>query len=250
MKAFIGLLKKEQLRYLNSGLFVFFLGVLAIWIVPLLIKQKFPDSLIDESRFFTIIVVSVILTTWCIFSFMGSVRRDIKLKELWLHNHQSMSKLIFAKFLYQGLQLFVFSVVIFIGIFFVRNEIVGTFGQIYLFYCVCIYYVMIAYFLIGLFGFLTITVEMQLKLYLKRWSGPLTIIVIFVFLRVINLLPEQIVPYWRISSRIMKEELPQFKNAASYMTFDFFLAEDLLTIAVFIILYLVVCKWLERVLVR
>lgn len=247
MKAFIGLLEKERIRYLSVGIIGLVFSLFAVWLGPILLHRYNSHFIVYNSRFFIVVAVVVLTALFSLFYFITSVKRDVKQKELWLHNRQSISTLIFAKFLYQGIQMIVICAVAFIGFFFVGEEIVGTFSQKIFFYGTCIYYVISAYLVFGLIALFFEIVRLQLRRLIKKGSTIITIIIIIV---IIDILPDDFLPYWKISDESLRQIFPQFKNGTTAMFFDIYLAEELFTFVMYIVFYIVTCKWLERVLTR
>ena len=194
MKAFIGLLQKERIRYLSVGIIGLLFALLAVWLGPILLHRYNSIYNIYNSRFFIIVAVVALTGLFSLFYFIGSVKRDVKQKELWLHNRQSIYTLIFAKFLYQGIQMIVICAVTFLGFFFVGDEIVGTFSQKIFFYGVCVYYVVCAYVVFGLIFFIIFTIDLQLKQFIKKGSVILSFFAIFVIIKLLDSLPDPFLP--------------------------------------------------------
>jgi hypothetical protein len=95
-----------------------------------------------------------------------------------------------------------------------------------------------------------ITVKLQLNQLIKKGSTIITLAVIFAIFKLLDLLPERFLPYWKISDEWLREIFPRFENGTTAMFFDIYLAEELVTIVMIIVLYIVTCKWLERVMLR
>ena len=250
MKAFIGLLQKERIRYMSVGVIGLVFALLAVWLGPIIIHRYNNAYDVGNSRFYIVIAVVALTGIFSLFYFISSIKKDVKQKELWLHNRQSIFILIFAKFLYQGIQMIVICAVAFLGFFFVGDEIIGTFSQKIFFYGVCVYFVVCAYMVFGLIAFIIFTIDLQLKQFIKKGSVILSFIVIIFFLNLLDSLPDPFLPYWKISNEWLKQLHPKFEDGTSLMFFDIYLADELFTIGIGILLYMVTCKWFERVMLR
>lgn len=250
MKAFIGLLQKERIRYLSVGVIGFVFAVLAVWLGPIILHRYNGNVSVYNSRFIIVIIVTVISVLQSLIFFITSVKRDTKQKDLWLHNHQSIYTLIFVKFLYHGVQMFLTTAAVLLGFFFVGNEVVGSIAQIIFFYGSCLYYVVCAYIVSGIIGLSFFTIDLQMKKFVKRGSILLTIIVFFGIIRLFSLLPEKVLPYWKISNEWLQKIYPEFENGTSVMFYEIYLADELFSMVMLIVIYVVICKWLERVMTR
>ena len=125
-----------------------------------------------------------------------------------------------------------------------------TFSQKIFFYGVCVYYVVCAYVVFGLIFFIIFTIDLQLKQFIKKGSVILSFFAIFVIIKLLDSLPDPFLPYWKISNDWLRQLHPKFEDGTSLMFFDIYLAEELFTIVMGIVLYMITCKWFERVMTR
>ncbi|RKJ59896.1 hypothetical protein D7X33_28740, partial [Butyricicoccus sp. 1XD8-22] len=110
MRKFVGLIGQEHRHY---GLFNYVMAGLVglvVFLGPVVIAQVFPNENyydVNNIRFGMTIIAAVFIGILSIAMFTSSLNRDIKTKELWLHNNQTIYALIGAKIVYHGISLIV-----------------------------------------------------------------------------------------------------------------------------------------------
>lgn len=251
MKAFNGLLKKERFDYLGTGFGLLGIVLILIWLAPIAIHRYFDSTSIHHNRYVLVVVCFIlIIMVGLLYQFMGSLNRDISRRELWLHNQQSIVKLVFAKAVYQGIQTILLCSVSFIGFFFVGEEVVGSMKQMLVFYMFSMYIVLAAYVSFSLMLLCFFALNIQLNRYIGKLSGFITFIGGVAFITLSGDTPSHFLPYWKISTEPIIANLPQFNNETILIAQELYLVEGFAYLLFFIFLFVLACKWIERVITR
>lgn len=250
MKSFIGLLKKERIAYLSAGLGWLGVVLLLIWLGPIAISEYYQNATIHNTRFILIVIGYVLLVMVALFQFMASLRVDIAKKELWLHSQHSIVTLVFAKVLYQAMQMFVLCSVTFIGFLFVGDELVATALEMLVFYGYTTYIILAAYVLFVILVLCFYTISIQLKRFIGKLSNVVTFVLAILFVKVSEKIPSNPLPFGKISTQSLNNYLPKFNEYTTIITLDIYLVQELAYILLYIVLFVVACKWIERVITR
>lgn len=250
MNSFIGLLKKEHIAYFSAGIILFGVVLLIVSLGPFAIYEYYENSTIHNNRFILIISCYALIGVHSLYHFMASLRGDIQKKELWLHSQHSIVTLIFAKALYQALQLFVLCSITFIGFFFVGDELTATSLEMLGFfgYTMFITFAVYALFIILLLCFYTVGI--QLQRFIGKLSGVVTFVLAVLFLKVSEKIPSNPLPFGKISTHSLNSYLPEFKDYITIVFMDVYVIQELAYILLYIVLFVVACKWIERVITR
>ncbi|BDH62822.1 hypothetical protein MTP04_29520 [Lysinibacillus sp. PLM2] len=256
MNKFLGLVIQEHRHY---GLFNYVMAGLVglvVFLGPVVILQIFPSEHtynVNNIRFVMTIVAAFFIGILSIFVFTSSLNRDIKSKELWLHNSQSIYTLIGAKVVYHAISLIVLNVIAFIGFFFVGDLIVGTILQYLILGIACLIIVMLTY----LFFIVVVLFLTGLKTQLARYIGKLSYVVMFItvilLLELLNRLPNfTFLQIGKVQLSNLNDYLPIFTVSEIGLSLfhDFYLVEEIVASLVFILIYILSCKWIERVITR
>ncbi|MGN7476223.1 hypothetical protein ACTHOQ_00095 [Solibacillus silvestris] len=250
MKSFIGLLKKEHAHYASLNFVMVGFAVFAISIVPVVLHNYYSQSTIQGNRFIFTLVASSIVSFLCIFSFFSSLKADIRKKELWLHNTQSIITLIMAKAVYQLVSVLVINAVCFTGFFFVGDQIDGTLGQLCLFYIYCISIILVLYptMLILTLFFYAISLE------LKRYIGKLSVVVSFflavVFFSMADEIPSGFFRFGKVPTDWLFVNFPKFNGGIMVTQMDMYVGSEIASFLFLGALFVISCKWIERVITR
>lgn len=250
MKAFIGLLKMEQRSFMNVGLVFLVLSILGISIAPIIIHEYKGYLTVQGYRFTFMIFVTCIVFINSIVLFFSSLKKDINKKELWLHNSQSIVLLVLVKALYQGVQLIIICGVTFIGFFFVGEKLAGTAGQLLFFYSYCMCIIAVLYISIVVFALCFYATLLQCKRYMGKLGIIAAIAIAVVFLNFVEKLPSDFLAYGTISAQGLASNFPKFNNEVTIVMMDMHIASELFNIVFFILLFVLACKWIERVITR
>ncbi|KGR91577.1 hypothetical protein CD30_04515 [Ureibacillus massiliensis 4400831 = CIP 108448 = CCUG 49529] len=256
MRKFVGLIGQEHRHY---GLFNYVMAGLVglvVFLGPVVIAQVFPNENyydVNNIRFGMTIIAAVFIGILSIAMFTSSLNRDIKTKELWLHNNQTIYALIGAKIVYHGISLIVLNIIAFIGFFFVGDLIVGTIMQYLIFGIACLIIVTMTY----LFFIVVVLFLTGLKTQLARYIGKLSYVVMFItvilLLELLNRLPNfTFLQIGKVQLSSLNAYLPTFADTKMDISLfhDFYLVEEIVASLVFILIYILSCKWIERVITR
>lgn len=256
MKKFAGMIVQEHRQYALFNYVMAGLVGIVVFLGPVVIGQLFLNSNdynVNVVRFTMSIIAASLVCLLSIGMFSSSLNRDIKTKELWLHNSQSIYALIGSKAIYHGLSLIALSVIPFIGLFFVGDLIVGTLLQYLVFGIASLFLVIFIYiFFMGVVLFLT-ALNTQLARYIGKLSYVVMFISVIVLLELQNRLPSiTFLQIGKVQFEFYNIYLPTFANNEIYFSLfsDFYIVEEIVSSAVFILIYILSCKWIERVITR
>lgn len=256
MKKFFGLLVQEYRHYalLNYGLAAL-IGIF-VFIGPIVIVQVFPNTPyynVPDVRLSLIMVSVVSIVLLSIGMFSSSLNRDMKTKELWLHNSQSIYTLIGAKLIYHGLAMIALCFIPYIGLFFVGDLIEGTLLQYLMFGIAGLFLVSMMYIFLIVICLFFIALNTQLAQYIGKFSYVVMLVSFLFMIEIFNRLPS--LPFLQIGKvplSHLNEYLPTFaENRISIsLYFDFYIVEEIVMTGIIILIYMMSCKWLERVITR
>ena len=254
MKKFVGLLKREDMLNSTHLYVVLALIILAISLVPIGIERYNPMHETEQNRFIIVLACAVMVGANAVFMTIASINRDIKIKELWLHNTQSIYKLVGVKVIYQLIALLLIGLINFCGLFFVGDIVEGTFSQFIVLAAMYLYILAATFILIVIFVIFYNSLLKQLVAWFGKLGNVIGFIGLFVFLSFSGnetaSIPALKIGYVSFSN--LEERLPTFNDAniTLNMMFDFYILEELILLVIFTLLYIVACKWLERVITR
>lgn len=256
MKKFFGLLVQEYRYYalFNYGL-AGLVGIV-VFLGPVLIVQLFPNTTyynIPDVRLSMSMVAAVSIVLFSVGLFSSSLNRDIKSKELWLHNSQSIYTLIGAKLIYHGLTMIALCFIPYIGLFFVGELIEGTFLQYVVFGFAGLFLAVMMYIFLIVIGLILIALNTQLARYIGKFSYVVLFVAVLLMIEVLNRLPElSFLQIGKVPLSNLNEYLPTFANNKISMSlyFDFYLVEEIVMTALVVLFYMLSCKWIERVITR
>ncbi|HWL23241.1 MAG TPA: hypothetical protein VNR38_05760 [Ureibacillus sp.] len=256
MKKFTGLLVQEHRHFGLSNYLIAGLTAIFVFLGPELIYKVFQDQMqsdVSGIRFMMTILAAALVGLNSIVMFSSSLNRDIKTKELWLHNSQSMYTLIGAKIVYHGLSLITLCFIAFLGLFFVGGLIVGTLWQYLIFGIACLIITILFYiFFIAVVLFL-IALNTQISRYLGKLSYILVVVIGVFLLELLERFPTiSFLKIGRVPLSNFNAYLPTFadRQLGINLYFDFYFVEVVVIGAIVIAIYLLMCKWMERVITR
>ncbi|CAM5214317.1 hypothetical protein UACE39S_05497 [Ureibacillus acetophenoni] len=256
MNKFFGLVIQEHRYYTMSNVVMAGLVGIFIFLGPLAIIQIFPNTGhydVNNIRMIFTMIAGSLVWIFSIAMFSSSLNRDIKTKELWLHNSQSIYSLIGAKVIYHCISMIALGIVAFTGFFFVGDLIVGTLMQ-YLVFGIACFILVFAFYLFFIVVILFVTaLNNQLARYIGKLSYVVMLITVMLILEIINRLPNfTLVQFGKVESSFFNQYLPTFSDRSMNVNlyFDFYIVEEIVMTMVLILLYVVSCKWIERVSTR
>lgn len=252
MSKFLGLIKREYI--LNSAISYTILALVTITVffIPIGLEQYRPSYNAEQTRFLLVNACAVLIGINALFMTIASINKDIKIKEIWLHHTKSIYELVGAKVMYQLLVMLVIGFVNFIGYFFVGNIIQGTFSQ-YIVLAFCYFYVLTSVFLIFVVVFIVCNSFIKhLVALIGKVGNIIGFIVLMILLSRGDLLPT--LTFLQIGQIPMPEisnYLPRFNDDIIRFTmYEVYIVEELVFLVVLVFLYIIGCKWLERVITR
>lgn len=253
MNKFWGLLKREHMLHGAYSFTILAILLFVLIFLPIGFEQYNSNYDAERTRLIAVFGCAIAIVGNAIFMTIASINKDVKIKDLWLPNSQSFYRLVGVKFIYQAVVMFLLSAINFIGLFFVGDIVEGTAIQL-LTLAVFYFYVTISVFIF--FSILILIFESFLK-QLTIWIGKLSYIVgfavVFFILEFSDSLPSAtFLQIGKVNASKLNEYFPTFNDSSIYLDafMDFYIVEELFYIGVFALLYVIGCKWLERVITR
>lgn len=247
------LIKKECHEFKIEWVIVLLISVIFVGIIPSILEQFLGNEFSSEKVRIPILFSSLtLLIPIPIIQLLTSLHRDIKQKDIWLHNPNSIYTLIGAKWLFTFFALVITSFISFLGFFFLGNELEGSFWQILL---LIIYFVIVELFMYISFSILAL-LFFALYLQLKRYIGPFSLLIVFtliiLFFWFINEVPEKYIqiPYGKIPTNWIYEKLPTFTDSTITVDLELYLVDLIVGLLVLTICYFGASKWIEKVITR
>jgi len=256
MKKFVSLVKKEWHGYKLWAFLMLFAGVFFIGILPTF-ADRLPYSLLstDELRLGFLFLGVVGLGFTATIQFIVSLRRDIKSKEIWLHNSSNILTLIGAKICFSICWGTVISFSYGIASYFLGDALYGELYQLIFFHLMI---VVLSFYTIALFT-VTALVFYTIYLQLKRYIGMASVVVtgLLFFLSIIgfekvtsSVIYEKFLYLVEIPLAPLEKFFPVIFREGALLLDPFYIFEE-----IFITMFLVACfiaasKWIERVITR
>lgn len=256
MKKFVGLLKQEYRYYSLTYFITLVLTAVFVILGPELLVQFFRNQItshVTQIRFTLTIIAASLVWIFSLVMFASSLQRDMKIKDLWLHNSQSIYALIGAKIVSHGVGLLALSFIASIGFLFVGDLIVGTPMQYLILGVNFLILIIMVYIFFIVICLVMIALNKQLSIYIGKVSYFVMLIAAFLLFDLIDRLPNfTFLQIGRIPLSNMNVYLPTFAYTEFDVSlfFDFYLVEEIVMIAVIILIYMLSCKWIERVITR
>lgn len=253
MKQFIGLLKMEHRHLAVTYMVLAALSLIAIFIGPHAIVYYFPHLIVEHVRFTSMVPLALMTFMASLILFRSSLKRDIKVKDIWLHSASTIYTLVGAKIVYQMAALIVMEACVFSGFFFIGDLVEGTILEFIAFALFSTVFTIVFYtFLIVFFYFF-----MVLYIQSKRFVGKISIIImvaaLFVYFRFLEWLPEETpLQIGKVDFSWLENYMPNFGNDVDVTVIfpSFYIVEELFMWAVLIAIFMGTSKWLEKVLTR
>ena len=256
MGKFISLVKKEWHEYRLWALLMLFVGVFFIGILPMF-ADRLPNWRLaqDDVRLAILFVAVGGLCFTASIQFIISLRKDIRVKEIWLHNSKSILTLIGSKFCFTICWGTVISIVYGVASYFLGDALYGEVYQLIFFHLMV---VVLSFYTIILFT-VTALVFYMIYLQLKRYIGIASIVVtgiLFFFSIYVmdklttSILYEKLLYVGAISLDPLEKFFPVAFNDHVLIVGHLYIFEE-----IFITIFLVACfiaasKWIERVITR
>ncbi len=174
MRKFVSLVKKEWHEYKLWAFLMLFAGVFFIGILPTF-ADRLPNWRLaqDDVRLAVLFMGMGGLCFIANIQFIVSLRKDIKIKEIWLHNSRNILTLIGAKSCFSICWGTVISIIYGVASYFLGDALYGELYQLIFFHLMI---VVLSFYTIILFT-VTALVFYTIYLQLKRYIGMASIVV-------------------------------------------------------------------------
>lgn len=253
MNKFLGLLKREHMINGSYTYLVLAVIVLTITFMPIGMEKINPVYIEGEMRFLLVVFCAIAIGINAVIATITSINKDVKIKELWLHTTHSIYSLIGVKIVYQLFALLVIGFVNFIGLFFVGEILSGTVREY-------IVLALIYFYLLGV-GYLMFVVCIifinSLTKQLSVWVGKLSSVIVFIGVIMLISFSDKTLDFTflqigPINFSSLEKYLPTFNSdSISISTIvEIYVVEEIVITIILIVVYVVACKWLERVITR
>lgn len=249
MRKLNSLIKKEWHEHKFGWIIVLLIALLAVGIFPLVL-EKMSDSKVasGEVRIPMLFCIIVSLMIVPIFQLLTSLNRDIKQKDVWLHNSSSIYTLIGAKWLFTLFALVITSFISFLGFFLLGDYLNGSVGQIWLLIGYYVGLEVFIYFTLSNLALLFYAFYLQLKRYVGQFSLFIVFIAVILFFWLLNSVPEKFIqiPYGKIPPNWVNENLPTFTESEIFVDVNIYLLDVIFPL----LLIFISAKWIEKVITR
>jgi hypothetical protein len=255
MRKFWSLLKREWHLYKIWPFISLLVGVGFIGILPIF-EYRFNTSFTEEElRFQIMIIVFFFLGAVMPFQFLFSIRRDIRTKELWLHNSSSILVLIGVKLVYTLLWVTMMSFLYTIPFYFLEEIIRGAMIRIFLLQLLIMSILFVLCILTAGIVLPFYALYLQLKRYISYGSLLVTGVLFGAFLYGVNkvstsLLYEKLLYHGEVPLNAIGKNMPDFANGAFLVVGNMYIVEELVMWLLLITCFIAASKWIERVITR
>lgn len=251
MKQFLGLLKKEWVLYRSSWVVAIIAGFVFLTVAEYYSNQQIGS--INNRLLFTGMVL-MIGSFFVIFQFSSSIRSDLKTKETWLHSTSSMAQLISVKMVFTLVSSIIYmTIFLSIGLFASNSFNEVSFIQIlFLLLLIVVTFVFIQL-LSLIIVLLFLTINIHLRRFLGRFAFVFSIGIFFIITKVYTKFHES-----SIYGKIFYHGEYSLKRVGPFLPEKTFIislgsryvVEELATILVFFLLFILAAKWLEKAVLR
>ena len=254
MNKFWGLFKREHLLHSSNSYSMLVVLLFSLVFLPIGIEHYDNNYDAETVRVFVVFGSAMVLVGYAIIMTIGSINKDVKIKDIWLPNSQSIYRLVGAKVIYQLAVMLLLSTANFIALFFVDDILEGTTTQfltLFVFY----FYIMLGFFTVyTVIGIVFNSFFKQLSLWIGKLSYIVGVVILFFILQSLDyFLPSlKFLQIGHVSLSKLYEFFPIFNDSSIYLDefIDFYIVEEIFFIGVLVLLYVIGCKWLERVITR
>ena len=253
MKQFIGLLKMEHRHLGVTYLVLAALSLIALFIAPYGFVYYFPHLMVEHIRFTILIPLAIINYLAGIVLFLSSLKRDIKVKDIWLHSASTMYILIGVKIVYQLIGLIIVEACVFSGFFFIGDLVEGTMFEFIVFALFSTVVTIFLYIFFIVFVYFFMVLYLQGARFVGKFSLIIMMAAMLLYFRVLEWLPtETPLQVGKVDVSWLENYMPNFGNdlVVTVVFSGLYIVEELFLWAVLIAIFVGTSKWLERVLTR
>lgn len=256
MRKFVSLVKKEWHDYKIWAFLMVFVGIFFIGIIPPFANRVPGMNLsTDELRLVFLFLVVGGLGFTATIQFIVSLRRDIKNKEIWLHNSSNILTLIGAKFCFSICWATGMSGIYGIVSYFLGDALYGKLYQLIFFHLMTV----LLFFLIIILYIVTTLVLYVIHLQLKRYIGMASIVVtgvlFFLSIRVMekttsSVIYEKLLYVGEISLAVLEKFFPVILREDALQVGHLYILEQIFIMMLLVACFIAASKWIERVITR
>jgi hypothetical protein len=254
MKKFWGLLKREYLLNRTNSYSMLVVLLFSLIFIPIGIEHYNNNYNTDSIRAFTVFGSAMVIGCYAIIMTFISINKDVKIKDLWLTNSQSIYRLVGVKAIYQSVVMLILSTVNFIALFFVDDILEGTTIQFFTLFICAFYFMLVFFTFFTVFGIVFNSFQKQLSLWIGKLSYIVGVVVLFFVFRLFEFIPSTVkfLQIGHVNASNLNDYVPTINDSSTYLDefIDFYIVEELFFTGVIVLLYAIGCKWLERVITR
>lgn len=256
MKNFAGLLKKEWVLYrvwVFSGIFI---GIMLSMVVPYLIRRLSDEFTMDNQLpFFFSILVLLLGGFFSVLQYLVSIRNDLRTKEIWLHSTSSIAQLVGVKIVFSLIGYAIFNFIfVSIAIYNVKDGIIGNFAQILLLLLFTVAIIVIFQLMMFVLVLLFFAFNLQMKHFVGNFSVVITMVTFFISMNLWfkftgSELYDNIFHHIGIPLTGLEQYFPKLLTMESTLG-SIYVVEEIATIILISILFIIATKWFEKVVLR
>ena len=256
MRRFISLVKKEWHMHKAWPILYLTVGIIFIGLLPMF-EHRFNNSMTEEEVRGGFMIFGLLLTGFAIpVQFLLSIRRDIKSKELWLHNSGAITMLIGAKVAYTMAWVMTVSLFYTCTFHFSNQLVEGTGGEIIFLQLIVASIVFVFCILMPVVALPFYALHLQLKRYTSYGSVIITGATFGVFLFVVEKISSsslyaRLMQQGEVSLEPVGTMLPSFNSNSFRLDIgSLYIVEELVMWALLAACFIAASKWIERVVTR
>jgi hypothetical protein len=254
MNKFWGLFKREHLLHSSNSYSMLVVLLFSLVFLPIGIEYYDNNYDAETTRVYVVFGSVMVLVGYAIFMTIGSINKDVKIKDIWLPNSQSIYRLVGAKVIYQLAVMLILSTVNFIALFFADDILEGTATQFLTLFVFYFYLMLVVFAIFTVVGIVFNSFLKQLSLWIGKLSYIVGVVILFFILQSLDyFLPSlKFLQIGHVSLSKLNEYLPTFNDSSIYLDglIDLYIVEEVFFTGFFVLLYVIGCKWLERVITR
>ena len=256
MRKFWSLVKKEWHMHKAWPIIYLIVGIVFIGLLPMF-EHRFTNSVTREELRLSFMGLSLLFIGAATpLQFLLSIRKDIKVKVLWLHNSGAITMLIGAKLVYTLIWVVMMSIIYTFTFHFAEGIVRGTVVEIICLQLFVVSIVFVLGILTSLIALPFYAVYLQLKRYISYGSVIIAGALFGAFLFVgdkfsSSLLIERLLKHGEISLQPLEVMLPTFSSDDMHLTLgSLYIVEELVMWALLAACFIAASKWIERVVTR
>ena len=256
MGKFVSLVKKEWHEYKLWAFLMVFVGLFFIGILPMF-ADRLPNWRLaqDDVRLAILFVAVGGLYFTASIQFIISLRKDIRMKEIWLHNSRGILTLIGAKSCFTICWGTVISIIYGVASYFLGDALYGELYQLIFFHLMV---VVLSFYTITLFTVTALvfyTIYLQIKRYIGIASIVVTGILFFLSIYVMDklttsILYEKLLYIGEVSLDSLEKFFPVAFNDPAPIVVHLYIFEEIFITAFLVACFIAASKWIERVITR